>query len=221
MPYNIKVTAENNENIKAKIDVMTPLFVETRKELEETTKMFNGFLDGSIQEFTSDIKNIAPNIIFMNYNSIRSISLLNVKSIETSVCYNCPNLKIVNIPNVTKIKHDVPIFYQCPINNIELPNLVETEGLNPIFYYCKNLKKVKIPKLSYLEAKFFESCNTDFDLYLGYDGVVGVNNYSFNYMGSLPTVHVRSEYADQYATATNWCSLIESGKVTIVGDYSD
>lgn len=111
-------------------------------------------------------------------------------------------------------------IYQRNLQYVNIPNAISLR--RSVFAYCSSLHTIKLGKVNEINGNgILQGCNA-LDLYLGYEGVVNISSTSvFNPSPSGVKVHVRSEFADQYATATNWASLIANGTIVIVGDYSD
>lgn len=113
-------------------------------------------------------------------------------------------------------------FYHCVSLETIRCKKVKKIGIEA-FSYCDGLETAIFDNVDTIEAFAFMDCIYLTDLYLGYKGVV--NTFGFgDYAGDLQgyvNVHVRQEYASQYATATNWKDLISSGKVVIIGDYEE
>ena len=94
------------------------------------------------------------------------------------------------------------------------------------FNNCTNLGKVYLANLTRIGSLIFSNCSNLEDVYLGANQVVTLENQnSFKnageYANGYVNVHVRPEYASEYATATNWVDLINNGRVVIVGDYEN
>lgn len=121
---------------------------------------------------------------------------------------------------ITKIG-EYAFSYSRDLQHINLPNA--TSMARSAFSYCSSLLTIRLAKLNSINGNgIIQACNVLTDIYFGYEGVVNLS--STGGFSSAPNgikIHVRSEYADQYATATNWSSLIASGTIVIVGDYSD
>ena len=160
--------------------------------------------------------------------------------------YNCTALTMdIYAPKLTHI-YGRGHFQNTNITSFEAP-VLELIGESSNFNGCKNLIYFKAPLLNSMEStsnfsgctsltdvylgliskiqnSTFNGCTSLTDVYLGYDGVVSlanVNAFSSATATNPVTLHVKPDYADSYATATNWSSLIAAGKIIIVGDYSD
>ncbi len=154
---------------------------------------------------------------FNGCKALESISLPNVENNEIMFTFaSCTSLKNVNLP---KLKGMVMCsFSGCEaLETINLPS-VESIGLQ-VFSSCKALKSIYFPVLNNLGNQAFLDCSALTDIYLGYEGVVVANVDSFSGTNDGIKIHVRSDYANSYASAENWANLISSGKVVIVGDY--
>jgi hypothetical protein len=87
---------------------------------------------------------------------------------------------------------------------------------------CTALKSLTLGLKNIKSSGIFQHCSLLTDIYLTANQVVTLSDVGlFSFIPTGCNVHVRSEYADQYASATNWSSLIANGKIVIVGDYSD
>lgn len=95
------------------------------------------------------------------------------------------------------------------------------------FSNCYNLSKVYLANTEIIGSYVFSNCENLEDVYLGANKLVTLENKnSFKSAGEYTTngyvrVHVRPEYANEYANATNWVDLINSGQIVIVGDYEN
>lgn len=210
--------------------------IESGAEVDDTV---DRIIDGTLTELKSNATVIRKYTFYQCYSLI-NIDLPNVLEIGRDAFNDCRYLTNVKLPNVTSIEQDA--FYQCwGLTSIDLPNVT---NLYCAFRSCKNLKSVNVPKVEKLgygtfsscgaltnlsklpnvqsiDREVFKYCSLLTDIYLGYNGIVSLAGTDAFYGTSGVNVHVRSEYADQYASATNWSALIESGKIVIVGDYSD
>ena len=156
---------------------------------------------------------------FQSCLSLESVDLPNCTQISKEAFYGCTKLKNVNIPNVTSISDAA--FRDCSaLTTVNIPNV--TSISDAAFRDCDKLKSIDLPNVKSISNNTFHSCDGLTDIYLGVNQLVtlgGVN--AFKYVKAGLKVHVRSEYADQYATATNWSSLIADGTIVIVGDYEE
>lgn len=140
------------------------------------------------------------------------------KTAGDKVFENCLYLKKVDL---SKIK-SIPIGFLTSslVTELDLP-MCESIG-NSGLLNNKYLINIKLAVCKSLDAFCFKTNKVLTDIYLGYEGVVNLKSTTaFNEGATNTIIHVKPAYADQYATATNWASLIESGRLTIVGDYSD
>jgi hypothetical protein len=179
---------------------------------------------------------------FSMCSELTSVNLPNVTSLGKNAFNNCAKLENLNIPlNVTSLGERA--FYGCKkVTNLDFPNV--TSIGESVFQGCNELTSVNLPKVTILENYTFNGCmklvnvdvrnitrigNSGFygckeltDIYLGANQLVTLSySNAFNNITAGLKIHVRSAYADQYATATNWSSKIADGTIVIVGDYSD
>ena len=120
--------------------------------------------------------------------------------------------------NITSVKKF--LFSESKIENVNFPNA--TRLYQGAFTGCRKLTKALFAKVEVIETQVFRYDTALTDIYLGYNGLVSLSATSaFDSVTAGVKIHVRPEYADQYATATNWSSLITAGTIVIVGDYSD
>jgi len=179
---------------------------------------------------------------FAQCSNLKSVNFPNAIEVQSNAFRNSSALISINLPKCTKLSANA--FEYSYITDFNLPN-VETAGSRAFAY--AQITTLSLPKLKTVEGNFvymstklntlyfasvekinnagFSYCYAN-NIYLGYEGVITLSNTNaFNNLfgggttSNKLTIHVRAEYADQYATATNWVSVIESGKVTIVGDY--
>jgi hypothetical protein len=176
----------------------------------------DGLIDGTLTSYSNDRVTSVGESVF-ECSKITNIDLPNVQTIEVYAFRNS-NIKTANIPNATLIKTNA--FQGSGIESIVLPNV--TSIYRGAFYNCYSLKTISIKKIERIGLEMFYLCKALTDVYLGYDGLVSLSGTNaFNNVTAGVKIHVRSTYADRYATATNWSSLIEAGTIVIVGDYSD
>jgi hypothetical protein len=195
----------------------------------------DGLIDGSITEITSNVETVRSGA-FNSCSSLTSISLPNAKNILGGCLSNTTKLKNFYVPNVESI----PSYMgqNSGLTNIELPsatiinanafngmkNLISAKfGIVEIlesstFYNCSSLQTVKLLKTKTIKSDAFKMCVKLKNIYLGYEGVVTLENVDAFTNTTGVTIHVRSDYVDLYANATNWSGL---ASVTFVGDYSE
>ena len=178
-----------------------------------------GIIEGTLTEiYNSEVTKVGDYAFYYN-DKITSVNLPNATSIGQSAFNNCTKLANISFPNATSIGNSA--FYSCTaLTSVSFPNATSIEGNT--LSRCTSLTSVNIPLVKNIISYAFINSSKLTDIYLGYNGIVRLSNTNaFNGGPTNTIIHVRSEYADQYATATNWSSLISSGRLTIVGDYSD
>lgn len=176
-----------------------------------------GIIDGTITEiYNAEVTKIR-NSALQNFSSLTSVSFPNATSIGVGAFQNCYSLKSVNIPLATSIGDRAFFRNSSQLTNIIFHN-AKSIG-NEAFYDCRNLKSAKFPKVETIYGYAFSYTNLT-NIYLGYEGVVTISNTSV-FGNPNVTAHVKPNFdlTALYAEATNWSSLIASGKVTIVEDY--
>ena len=174
-----------------------------------------GIIDGTITEiYNAEVTKIRYFALFNT--GLISVNFPNATSIGGSAFQNCYDLKSVNIPLATSIG-DKAFFRNTSLINIIFHN-AKSIG-SEAFYDCRILKSAKFPKVETIYGYAFSYTNLT-DIYLGYEGVVTISNTSI-FGNPNVTAHVKPnlDLTALYAEATNWSSLIASGKVTIVEDY--
>lgn len=155
---------------------------------------------------------------------VTKVILPNLTSVTNDTFSACANLTEVYIPKLTRLGYNS--FRGCSaIEVISLPKL--TLMYSSVFYQCSKLKHIYFDSISNLgPSGIFEYCTNLSDVYLGYNGVVALgatgvlNSRDTATAQGYINVHVRPEYANSYTDATNWSTLIESGFVNIIGDYT-
>ena len=156
--------------------------------------------------------------LFYGYESLKSASFSNATSVGNSSFRNCKGLVNIYIPKVTSL--GAYAFHTCSLVNVDISSV--TNLSMQCFVNNTKLPSISLPKVKTIQTEVFRGCSELTNMYLGYEGLVSLSNTNaFSGVTAGLKVHVRSQYADQYATATNWTSLIENGTIVIVGDYSD
>lgn len=192
------------------------------------TDIEDALITKTIVEYTNDRITNLPTYCFAYFENLISVSLPNVVNNGVGVTSkygigqyafsDCTKLKNVFLPKAYQV--GMYAFNNCSsLEEIYLPAYNCSEPF--VFTRCTSLRIISMPKMHSLATRLFLNCSSLSDVYLGYDNVVKVNTDTFNGCPTGIKVHVRAEYADQYATATNWSALIEAGTIVIVGDYSD
>lgn len=133
-------------------------------------------------------------------------------------------LKIGGIKTLTTdVINMVP--YGCAVrNSLRNATFNRLVAIPPYaFKMCNALSTLTFKSANAIGIEAFIQCDELIDIYFGFNGgVLKLTDVSaFDAGASNTKIHVRSEYADQYATAENWSTLISSGRITIVGDYTD
>ena len=175
-----------------------------------------GIIDGTITEIYNAEVTKFRDSAFLGMRNLKSVSFPNVTYISQKTFQNCSKLESVNIPLATSIRTQA--FYRnSMLTNINIPSAIEIG--NEVFYDCRALTSVKFPNLKSIDSFAFAYTNLT-DIYLGYEGVVTISSTSI-FGNPNVTAHVKPnlDLTALYAEATNWSSLIASGKVTIVEDY--
>ena len=187
-----------------------------------------------------NLTKINKSYCFNNCTNLKNVNLPNLTKTGNYAFYKCTSLKSIDLPNLTEIGetsfgnsvlievsfpkatyHSYYPFINCKsLKTIRLPLL--STGTNGLCEGCTALELAYLDKVKTIYHNYFYNCSSLTDIYLGNEGVVNLNAISaFTGTTAGVKIHVRSAYADQYATATNWSSLIESNQVVIVGDYND
>lgn len=161
--------------------------------------------------------------MFQGCTSLEEIDLPSVIECKSRCFENCTALKTIKLNSMTKFDAS---FIQgvTSLTTFEAKSITNLQTFN-LFYNRKLLQSANIGKISTIQAYTFQNCTALTDVYLGYDGVVSLSNVAaFSGAGTTQgyvNIHVKPDYADSYATATNWSSVIAGGTIVIVGDYSD
>ena len=135
----------------------------------------------------------------------------------------CSKLETINFPNVVKTNNYC--LRSTAITNVTLP--LATNVASYCFNSCSKLTQVKIPKAQTMGTQSFGNCPKLTDIYCGYENVVVLSNKNaFDSSGTTQgyiNIHVKPnlDLPNQYASATNWTTLITAGTIIIVEDYTD
>lgn len=150
-------------------------------------------------------------------NTLTSYSNSDITKIKDYLFKENTELKSVSFPNVTSIS--TYAFSGCSsLTNVSIPK-INSLGTS-CFASCKSLTQIHLFSVSNFGNSVFANCTALTDIYNGCNGVIALNSMALKNITAGLKIHVRPEYADQYATATNWSALIEAGTVVIVGDYT-
>ena len=147
-----------------------------------------------------------------------------IKEIPYGLVERCGNLTTLKL-NEGLEKIGSYAFYDTKIVSLIIPDsVIEIGSYACSIYYLKNIIIGK--GIISLPNGIFNNVNATSDeplnIYLRAEGFVALENtWAFANTSKKNTkIHVRPEYAEQYATATNWSSLIAEG-LQIIGDYED
>lgn len=166
----------------------------------------------------TDDKSVEDSLIL---NTITNYSNDRITYTGFGAFYNKTKLASVSLPNVTKTKGST--FENCTkLTNVSMPKLTQISGSD--FEYCSSLVTLKFPLVSQILGSSVFAWSTSLtDIYFGYSGVIYLADptTAFEYARQKLKIHVRSEYVEQYTNDTNWSTLINNGKIVIVGDYTD
>lgn len=178
---------------------------------------------------------------FSNCNSLSSIIIDGNPSIEAAAFDKCFSLTNISFPSVMNIKNQA--FQYCnALTSVDLPlvtpiedyifngcvSLISTNFPSATsigacaFKNCSALTNISFPIVSNIKTEAFRGCSKLTDIYLGYNRVVSLTDvHVFDGGASNTIVHVKPNFdlSTLYAEATNWSSLIASGRITIVEDY--
>lgn len=199
----------------------------------------------------SNLRNINSNKIkrigtktFNSCDNLTTVSLPNCVEIGHGAFTYCQSLSSVNVPNCKRIWGGA--FQWCSgLKTIELPYITEFgdtdaynydytfEGTDLIEVYlpschtlryrtfaiCQSLVSVKLPVCINLGEETFDHCYALTDLYLGKRPTVHEN--TFKDLHDPVKVHIRESMVNEYQNDSDWKSLVDAGKVILVGDYTD
>lgn len=166
--------------------------------------------------------------------SITSISGSGVETVGDYAFNNAPMLASVDLPDTAAI--GISAFYHTLIDSVTMDDL--TSAGAAAFGSCGRLETVHLGSLSELSENMFSNCANLTDIYLGYDGVVGIpeqegeegeaelNNPFNGSTDATITVHVRSEYLSAFQSDSDWTAVIamasndDGATITFAGDYA-
>ena len=187
-------------------------------------------LNNPIDLYSESVEKIG-NYAFQLNKNIKSVDFPNATSIGNYAFSGCSNLTSINAPNVTTIgtsgSNENRVFASCSLLKSIQFDLIEKIG-EYCFSSCAALKYAKFAMVNTIYSYGFGGLTStqgisNADLYFGYEDVVVLkDSYVFDYAKNV-RVHVRPglDLATEYASATNWSSLIAAGTITIVEDYTD
>lgn len=158
------------------------------------TKFITNYLiEYSNETLTEGLKDYA----FAGNFLLEKVSLPNIYMTYNYQFLNCTSLKEVNLDKVTRIE-------QYTFSN------------------CRSLANISLPCVEQIIGYAFHNCTSLTDIYCGSNmKIIMYDSNGFVGCTLGVKIHVRSEYASQYAEDTYWKPLIDSGQVVIVGDYTD
>lgn len=167
----------------------------------------------------SNITSINKRYLFEKNTNLKTVDLGNVTSVGIYMFYNC-GVTEVNLPKLASSSGYL-FQYATKLTKVDVSSLLEVRAYD--FNNCQSLQTLNLPKVISIAGVYaFMGCKVLTDIYIGGNKLVSLGNTNAFYdVTSGLKIHVRPEYADQYATATNWSSLIADGTIVIVGDYSD
>ena len=196
-------------------------------------------LSDTLVSYSNDTITVIKDKLFKDLTNLKSISFPNVTTVGVDAIYSCNNLVELNIPNVTQIsssgiyntaieeitfnKEVVLGGYYAMSENRKLKRIngrISNLGAGWGLQLCTALESIHLT-VDTIPSGSFGACMALVDIYLYYNGLVTLTSTNALPTNSVIKVHVKSEYAEQYATATNWTSLINDGTVVIVGDCTD
>lgn len=177
----------------------------------------DGLITRTLTSYSNDRVEKVGIYAFYENTIIESVSFLNATLLDKSCFFGCTKLKSINMPKATTLNYNC--LKKCGIESLDLPLMVSI--LLNYIDECPSLKTIKLSVAKTLSGVCTKNTALT-DIYLGYNGLVTLSSASaFASTITGLKIHVRSAYAEQYATATNWVTLIESGQIVIVGDYID
>ena len=182
---------------------------------------------------------------FNNCTNLTSANFPSCTNVSTYAFNNCTNLTNIVFSN-EGVELNEYSLYKTSITEFDFTKLtgigadcfaytkIKTAYIGPdvkrtgsytflarAFEYCSELETLTINNTLLTQFSFYSvaNCTKLKDVYLGMNYVLTLSET--NTRNTSFTLHVRSELVEHYRTATNWSALIESGTITIAGDYSD
>lgn len=186
---------------------------------ERMDAVISGEVSGNVISNVAALKDYA----FSYCKNLKTISLPNVMQIGGNAFRDCSSLIEFYAPKATGA--GATVFSGCTaLKTIELP-IVKIWGYT--FYGCTSLQSARFTNAHTILSAAFTNDYMLSDVYLGANQLIVLEeDTAFKYAGrdtanKYCTVHVRPEFASQYANETNWASSIAKGYIQIVGDYTD
>lgn len=176
----------------------------------------DAIISKTITEFKDDVVDTISQSRFRGCSRLTTVDLPNLVTLSGDVFNSCTNLVSVNVPKLkTSIKGGNGAFSKCTsLKTIVLPELVSIVD-GGFFASCSSLEMVDLPKATSIGSSTFADCSKLNTLVLREIAVCSLSNTSaFHNVSKTVTVYVPYDWIDAYENATNWSSLVASGKVT-------
>jgi hypothetical protein len=141
------------------------------------------------------------------------ISLPNCTELKESRNFaGCPNLEVVELPNITTVFGLDYTFYASPkIESVSFPELeYVSNGTGGCFQGCTNLKRVDFPKLSAttISNYTFRNCTNLETIIIGGNVLCPLSSTNAVQNAGLKyTFYVPDDLVDDYKAATNWATI--------------
>lgn len=200
------------------------IVVEGQEEEDDSAKILDALIEGSITEISSDATTIRerafvactkltsatfPNATSVGNNAfdgckqLISASLPNATSIGTSAFSNCSVLTSINLPNATSIGTNA--FTSCTqLTSISLPNATSIGG--SAFMNCTRLESASFENVTSIGTSAFVYCRNcleyDFSRCETVPTLSSTN--AFSSINSNAKIKVPAALYDEWIAATNW-----------------
>ena len=159
---------------------------------------------------------------FYSCQSLSNVTIPNCKRIWGGTFQYCQELKTINLPLITEFGDVDAYGSDCTfegsgLTEIYLPSCHTLRYRT--FASCQSLVSVKLPVCINLGEETFDHCYALTDLYLGKRTTV--YDSTFKDLVEPVKIHVRSSMIGDYQNDSDWKTLVDAGKVILVGDYTD
>ena len=142
-----------------------------------------------------NVKNLSTSAGFSNFYNLTSVSMNNLVSAPNEMCYNCPSLQSIDLPNCSYVGSSA--FRSCSsLQSVNLP-MCSYVG-NNVFVSCKSLQSIDLPNCNHIGIYVFNNCTSLQSVNLPMCSYVG--NDAFSNCPSLQSIDLPNcSYIGSYA----------------------
>lgn len=188
---------------------------------DSEVEKFANLISDNIENFESDRITSISQYGLSYKETLKTLSLPNLKSSNTRAFSNCESLVSISIPNMTGYTYQYMCAYCGALKTADVRQASYISSYS--FYSCYNLTKLEFNRVGTIATNAFNGCTKLATLILRSTSVVTLSGTSAftgtKIAGTGGYIYVPSSLVEDYKSASNWSTY--ASKFRAIEDYPD